>query len=477
MVHACLLDRIARHEIGFNSVSRNASPLRPAYSPPSAGLRQRLLLAIVALLFAVGAGYGALVLATHVDNFILPGNELSFGWLRNAPGIDNTPAERMNFLVMGLDRRPAEGEIASRTDTMFVLTVDPKTKTAGILGIPRDWWVEIPDGDGGYYEERINASYVLGDFYDYKGGGKQLVIDTVEHNLGINIDHYIFIDFEGFKEIIDALGGIDVDVPDYLYDPYYSDTELPGDYFPLDFEPGLQHMDGRLALGYARSRNTSNDFDRIQRQQRVTFAVMDKALSINALDNALDLWNKYKHTVDTDINDAQMPGLAILAAKIPPERIIALSLGPAMSPWTTSEGAAVLLSSEAAIQRIVQSLFTDQKLLEEKATVEIQNGTYVDGLAASTLQFLANLGFPKASLLTSVPPDGSIYDETVIIDYSGKQYTAQKIAAWLELPPESVRVATAADSGYRTTDANIVILLGADAKIPSLDFLDEDTTE
>jgi len=148
-----------------------------------------------------------------------------------------------------------------------------------------------------------------------------------------------------------------------------------------------------------------------------------------------------------------------------------------MSPWTTSEGAAVLLSSEAAIQRIVQSLFTDQKLLEEKATVEIQNGTYVDGLAASTLQFLANLGFPKASLLTSVPPDGSIYDETVIIDYSGKQYTAQKIAAWLELPPESVRVATAADSGYRTTDANIVILLGADAKIPSLDFLDEDTTE
>ena len=77
--------------------------------------------------------------------------------------------------------------------------------------------------------------------------------------------------------MIDSLGGIDVDVPDSLDDPTYSDTEMPGDYFPLHFSPGMQHMDGRTALGYARSRNTTSDLDRIQRQQRVIFAVMDKA--------------------------------------------------------------------------------------------------------------------------------------------------------------------------------------------------------
>ena len=76
------------------------------------------------------------------------------------------------------------------------------------------------------------------------------------------------------------MGGIDVDVPEALYDPTYSETELPGDYFPLDFSPGLQHMDGKTALGYARSRYNSSDLDRIQRQQRVIFAAMDKALSL-----------------------------------------------------------------------------------------------------------------------------------------------------------------------------------------------------
>src|SRR4030042_2213974 len=159
---------------------------------------------------------------------------------------------------------------------MVVLTLAPQTKTAGILGIPRDRYVDIPDGDGGYFEDRINTALVYGEVNDFKGGGQQLAIDTVEHNLRVKIGHYVIIDFEGFKEVIDALGGIDVDVPTYLYDPTYSDTELPGDFDPQEFEPGLQHMDGDTALAYARIRQNSGDLDRIQRQDRLIVPVSAK---------------------------------------------------------------------------------------------------------------------------------------------------------------------------------------------------------
>src|SRR4030042_3535779 len=159
---------------------------------------------------------------------------------------------------------------------MFLLTTAPQAKTAGILGIPRALYVDIPDGDGGYFEERINTAVVYGEANDYKGGGRQLAIDTVEHNLGVKIDHYVIIDFEGLKEVSDALGGIDVDVPTYLSDPTYSDTELPGDFDPQEFEPGLQHMDGDTALAYARLRQNSGDLDRIQRQDRLIVPVSAK---------------------------------------------------------------------------------------------------------------------------------------------------------------------------------------------------------
>jgi polyisoprenyl-teichoic acid--peptidoglycan teichoic acid transferase len=394
----------------------------------------------------------------------------------NLPGADNSSGgsgvgkDRINILVMGLDRRPREGQALTRSDTMFVLTVDPQTKTAGILGIPRDLYVEIPDGDGGYFKDRINTALVFGEVNDYKGGGHQLAIDTVEHNLGVKIGHYVIIDFEGFKEVIDALGGIDVDVPTYVSDPTYSWTELPGDYDPQEFEPGLQHMDGETALAYARIRQNSDDLDRIQRQQRIIFAVMDKALGLNVLRNALELWNKYKDAIDTDINDIQLAGFAKLAADISPEKISALSLGPATTPWMTPGGASVLLPSAEGIARIVQALFSDQQLLEEQAVVEVQNCTGETGMADSTVKLLTNLGFPQESLIAAATPNGDVFPTTSIVDFSGqkKGYTLQKLADWLRVPADGIRQPTAADEGLRTSNADILVLLGSDTDITSL---------
>ena len=424
------------------------------------------------LLFAVGAAYGALILVTWVDEILFPGNGIHV----NLPGADKRSGgsgvgkDRINILVMGLDRRPREGQSPSRSDTMFVLTIDPQTKTAGILGIPRDLYVDIPDGEGGYFRDRINTALVFGEVNDYKGGGQQLAIDTVEHNLGVKIGHYVIIDFEGFKEVIDALGGIDVDVPTYVSDPTYSWTELPGDYDPQEFEPGLQHMDGETALAYARIRQNSDDLDRIQRQQRIIFAVMDKALSLNVLRNALELWNKYKDAIDTDINDIQLAGFAKLAADISPEKISALSLGPATTPWMTPQGASVLLPSAEGIERIVQALFSDQQLLEEQAVVEVQNGTGEVGMADSTVKLLTNLGFPQQSLIAAAALNGDVFPKTSIVDFSGqkKGYTLQKLADWLRVPAERIRQATAADEGLRTSGADILVLLGSDTDITSL---------
>ena len=435
------------------------------------------MLAFAVLVFAVGAAYGALVLVTRVDEILFPGNGIRLsGPIGGLPGMDSGSGdsgigrERINFLVMGLDRRPREGQSPSRSDTMFVLTIDPQAKTAGILGIPRDLYVDIPDGDGGYFEERINTAVVYGEANDYKGGGYQLAIDTVEHNLGVRIHHYVIIDFEGFKEVIDALGGIDVDVPTYLSDPTYSDTELPGDFDPQEFEPGPQHMDGDTALAYARIRKDSGDLDRIQRQQRMIFAVIDNALSLNVLRNALDLWGKYKDTIDTDINDFQIAGFARLAAGISPEKISALSLGPATTPWMTPQGASVLLPSAEGIERIVQALFSDQQLLEEQAVVEVQNGTGEVGMADSTEKLLTNLGFPQQSLIAAAAPNGDVFPKTSIVDFSGqkKGYTLKGRAEWLKAPAERIRQATAADEGLRTSGADILVLLGSDTDTTSL---------
>jgi LCP family protein required for cell wall assembly len=450
----------------------SSSPPQLPSKTSSAGIGRRLLLALLVVVFALSAAYGALVLVSRIDEILFPGNGLRLtGSLGKLPGVDSgagagTQNDRINFLVMGLDLRPREGDVPSRSDTMFILTLDPRTKTASILGIPRDLYVEIPDGAGSYYEDRINTAFIMGEINGYPGGGYSLAIDTVEHNLGIDVDHYIIIDFEGFEELIDALGGIEVDVPEYLYDPYYSPTELPGDYHPYEFEPGLQHMDGETALAYARIRRYSNDFDRIQRQQRIIFAVMDKALDLNVLGNALDLWKKYKDAIDTDVNDFQIPGLAKLAGDTPPEQVAALSLGACTTDWTTPLGAEVLLPSEKCIQRLVQALFSDQSIAEENAIVEIQDGTDEEGLAEESLELLTDLGFPEQSLISVLPPDGAVFSETVILDYSAgtKGYTLSKLADCLEIPSERVRQALPGEEALRTTNADIVIQLGPDVQ-------------
>ncbi|HXF52174.1 MAG TPA: LCP family protein [Dehalococcoidia bacterium] len=381
--------------------------------------------------------------------------------------------DRCNFLILGLDRRPREGKAPTRSDTIIILSIDAKRKDARMLGIPRDLWVEIPTRDGGYYNDRINTAYVVGEMTDYPGGGIGLAKATIEHNFGITIDHYVIIDFEGFQELIDAIGGIDVNVPEAVYDPYYSWTELPGDYDPQYFEPGLQHMDGRRALAYARLRYNKDDLDRIHRQQLVIIAALEKAWGLDILKNPMEYWERYKDTIETDVSDFQVLAFAKLAQDIGIDNIVGLSLGAWTRGYTTPQGAAVLLADPDAIRDAIRALYGEDTAppAEPGATaepldpglVEVQNGAGVEGLAAAVARYIVAKGVDPADVVTSNATDGLSHSRTEIIVLDGRLEAAARIAQWLGLDESRVRAASFGDEVTPANpDANIVVILGTD---------------
>lgn len=434
------------------------------------------------MLFAVISAYLALVIITHIDSIFFPGNELTlpsaFG---KAPGIDagtSGSQEPINILVMGLDRRAREGDVPTRTDTLMIVRVDPKTHSAGILGIPRDLMVDIPGKQGGTYQDRINTVYVAGELGKYPGGGVGLLKQVLAADpFDIKIDHYVLVDLKGFETVIDDLGGIDVDVPDEVYDPYYSETELPGDYFPVHFKPGLQHMDGKNALAYARVRFNSDDLDRIQRQQRVIFAAIEKAKSLNVLSNATGLWDKYKSAIHTDISDPLIPGYALLANQVQ-DQLHAVSLGPATAPYTTLQGAEVLVGNAQRIHEIVQSVFADKAdagapeatVTPEPVRVQVQNGTGAEGLATRIVAFIAGKGYPTNELNAANVFDGAQHAKSEIIDVKGtNRRNAYLLANWLQIDPSQVRDATDAErAAMAANPAEIVVIIGADLDVGRL---------
>ncbi|HSQ26307.1 MAG TPA: LCP family protein, partial [Anaerolineales bacterium] len=188
-------------------------------------------------------------------------------------------ANRVSLLVMGLDYRDwAAGEGPPRTDTMILFTIDPINRTAGILSIPRDLWVNIPGFDYG----RINSAYQLGEAYTVVGGGPQLATDTVEELLGVPIDYYAQVDFGAFVRFIDEIGGVKLDVPEPIkIDPL-------GDNTSKTLKTGIQTLPGDLALAYVRARKTEGgDFDRAQRQQQVILAIRNRILEFDMLPNLI----------------------------------------------------------------------------------------------------------------------------------------------------------------------------------------------
>lgn len=170
-------------------------------------------------------------------------------------------------MIMGVDERDDD---VGRSDTLMVATLDPKKDHAALMSIPRDTRVKIK----GHGWDKINAAYAYGSAKGGPEAGEKLTQRTVEDFLGVNMDHYVVINIQAFQKIIDAIGGIDIDVEKRMYyeDPWDDDGGLI-----IDLQPGMQHMDGKTAVTYVRYRDEEGDIGRIKRQQKFMKACMDKS--------------------------------------------------------------------------------------------------------------------------------------------------------------------------------------------------------
>lgn len=207
-----------------------------------------------------------------------------------------TAKDKTTIMIMGVDERDDD---VGRSDTLMVATLDPKKDQAALMSIPRDTRVKIK----GHGWDKINAAYAYGSAKGGPEAGEKLAQRTVEDFLGVNMDHYVVVNIQAFQKIIDAIGGIDIDVEKRMYyeDPWDDDGGLI-----IDLQPGMQHMDGKTAVTYVRYRDEEGDIGRIKRQQKFMKACMDKVTSPAIIPKLPSVIKEVMSSVKTDLSFRQM---------------------------------------------------------------------------------------------------------------------------------------------------------------------------
>jgi polyisoprenyl-teichoic acid--peptidoglycan teichoic acid transferase len=353
---------------------------------------------------------------------------------------------RINIVFFGLrgtNQNISEGDCPHCTDTIMVLTLDPVTKTAGMLSIPRDMWVHIPGGYGDPEGNRINQAWTIGEGTKYpQGGGPGLAMKTVSQFIGVPIQYYIQVDFSTFVSFINLIGGVDVyyDVPSTLnLDPLGNGK----DHFKVTC-CGIRHMDGQRALAFARCRDVSQgcsdgDVGRAKRQQEVIIAIRNKVFTpenfAKLMAQAPTLYNIFSSGIHTNMNLADALKLAPLAKDISLPNI-----KQGVIDNTMIIPANVTLGGQAAsvdkpipdkIRVLSQEIFTSNGptgpiakgdavslMKADAARVRVINDTYTANLDGRTGNYLLAQGM---HVTESGAPTGAS-DLTYLVVYSPKLY-------------------------------------------------------
>ncbi|MBE2223267.1 MAG: LCP family protein [Anaerolineae bacterium] len=322
------------------------------------------------------------------------------------------PKGTTNILLLGSDD-PIDNADAGRTDTMMIVTINPEGPTASMISLPRDLYVYIP----GFTMNRLNTAMSRGDTIDYPGGGIGMLEQTILYNFGIPIHYYAQVDFQGFQDIVDAMGGVDLAVSCERSDWRLKSPELyvedPDNWEVFTLEPGVHHMDGDLALWYARSRllDPLSDWGRSRRQQQLLRAMFNQGLDLGLLSELPTLWNTYRNTVDTDMDIGKMLQLATLAPAVRENGIQNLYLAGKTESLVTPGGAAVQIpkwEGQGMMAETFQQLFQPPALnraARPPITVEIINATGNPDMGLLAADNLSWFGF--------APVFGSATDETV----------------------------------------------------------------
>ncbi len=244
------------------------------------------------------------------------------------------PAGQVNILLLGSDFRPGSGY---RTDVMLLVILNPSKGTASVISFPRDLYVSIP----GWEMQRLNTAM--------QWGGFDTMVATLEDNFGITADHYLMTNFDGFKGIIDTLGGVTINASQTLSDKCDLPWRDSAGYCTIN--PGQHVMDGKTALWYVRARYTTSDFDRLRRAQELIQAVFIKMLSLNAISRGPELFNLFASSVETDMNLGDFITLLPFAARLQDTSAVKryTIVPPLVTGWTTEGGASVQLPDTEAI--------------------------------------------------------------------------------------------------------------------------------
>ena len=357
---------------------------------------------------------------------------------------------RVNILILGIGGPGHEGP--DLTDTIMIASIDPTNNQASLLSLPRDLWVKIP-GDG---SQKLNATYAYGKDYsksknliDQERDGLDLLNKTLAPIIGIPIHYHAIIDFTAFQQAVDAVGGVTFYVPDSLYDPTIA---WENNYNPVIAQKGSQTFNGARALLYAKSRETSTDFARSERQRQLMVALKDKILSVGTFSNPVkitQLMSSFGNNIYSDFSLNDVKRLYEIISKIPSLNISSLDLvTPPHDLLTTGNlnGLSIVepkagLYSYNALGSYIRNALRDGFLIKENSPVVIYNATSVAGLATKEADLLKSYGYnvttvdslPKAT----DPAKSTLIDLSTGTDKYTRHYLEQRLGltAQNSLPP------------------------------------------
>jgi LCP family protein required for cell wall assembly len=356
---------------------------------------------------------------------------------------------RINILFVGLRTiDPGDGGCPFCTDTLILLTVDPITKTAGMLSIPRDMWVNIP----GFGYSRINTAWTLGRGSKLPGGGPALTMKTVSHFIGVPVDYYVQVDFDTFVDIIDMIGGVDIyNDETILLDPMSHGQDFPKVKITCC---GMRHLNGTVALAFARCRHAEQgckdgDIGRAKRQQKIIFGIRDKVLSPanfpRLFAQAPNLYRTFSSGIHTNLTLRDALKLAVLVRDIPGEEIQNAVIDHSMISFGNTilggQNASVMKPLPDKIRELRDEIFTSSgpagPLAEEdpatlmeadEAHVRVLNGSSTAQLETRTATYLSRQGV----LVTEIG-DTKAQSRTTIILYAPKLYTLRFLVEIFEI--------------------------------------------
>lgn len=430
---------------------------------PTRWRRVRLALLLLLLVVIVGIGLFYLQVARLARAIVVDD-------ARPNPTLATPLIVGANLLLIGVDERPDHPEGGVRSDTLMLVHMDAGGRFVSMLSIPRDTQVDLP----GVGISKINTAYGQGyaraeELFrpgtTPQQGGMGFAAQTVEtflsmHSFSKRVDFTAQINFAGFAGLIDALGGVTIDVPQLIVDEEYPTPDYG--VMRVEFQPGVQRMNGERALIYARTRHTDSDFGRIQRQQQVLRAIANELRSrgwlgriaaVPALLRGVSGENGAIPPVLTTLPIARpdvLLSLLSLAGSVSPDDILQVRLSPDTVPVV--EDGTNLIWDRDGVRALLDTLLTPPKEATEQALVQVFNGTQISGLAGTVTNELDRAGF-RITIADNAPP-GS-YPRTIVYNVKGKLRTAKRVAETLHAevvntpPPEGI-----------ISTADIVVVLG-----------------